>query len=1402
MKHGFFALTCLTLAACLAMVVDGGFPVYANSLPNLAREGTANASATWPDPAYTASMGNDGNLATRWSGLGSGSEWYEIDWTTSQTFNAIALYYQSIASTQIIVQAWNSLTGRFEDVSSMPATASKMNFYFPRVTTTRLRLQNVVSFWEAEVYNFNSSSTPWYDVLPRIVDPADPQTVSTYAANAAIGVGFDPGWSLWFTQAGASADVQRRQSLDSIGVRSIGYNEGFGTSYSPVCEIGAGAPASLLNMYWSWANYGGGTVKWAGDWTWFDDADFARPYTRTGIYSGFPMTYPNGTVATGFIDNDSSDPRRSRVYDAGCSKDIFGNIQTDYSYVAIGPTTGLLYISAAGQYAGLVYFSKDTACPHWAESAAVSTRYGVLEIGINGVWTDNMSSWDSFNSCPLTAGFGEWSVAGFRAYLQKYFTVDQLISYGVIPPGGSYSNLNSFDIRAFLRSLASSKYGWNGSDLSSASWRNAGWVDEPVWRAYEIYKRQVGTQALANYCTSVKAAASAAGQPDFFLMGNDGGPALLGWMRGSIDMYSCELGLDWDPNGGSRGFGLPPFERLSPYYKFVREGAASRFVNIWLYNRSYENQLALDPVVNAIYYEMLATHTMPKVPAPSVSYMAGNTFADKAFLQFVEDAAQPEFGKRVPVEDIGIYCSTSSLLSKCTPGGALLYNVDDPHMHALWGWGTALNELHYQFRMIPEWKLTQNVLRTLKVLIIPNSTVFDSADAAMLDNWVRNDGGLLIVTGDSGSRLGEGHNFEMSGSLTLASLTGVSNYSTAPSSNTQVLGNGRVRYLKSNIGQTFYDATASGRASQLATFSSEMSSILSQSGQHACLLSVNAPASAGITLYQDPVARRIFVDVNNMNVNIAADGLSASVTPTPQINVTVYKPSWWNAYGNELVACAISPTGTVSLPTPTTYSDRIDVTIPSTTYYTSVILSPALPISGAKKISDGNAALLDGQIVSAVFDDCFYVEKPDRTSGLRVAYSGDAVSAGSVVSVAGIMTTTSDGERFLNASDVVGHGQGSVTPLGMTVCSLGGGDLVYTSNGSPAIAQIGVDEGHGLNNIGLLVKICGTVTGVGDGFFCISDGSDVIDASGFAGARVLAGGLGMPDPGTFVCVTGISTLRLINGNYCRCIRPRSQSDILRNEKYTPIGQWDFEGVSPLANKSQACTWDTLTLNGTGAEVSGGKLVLPRYLSGSWKQCSATTMLKTDLGSSGYFKDLTIVAWVDWPGFDANYYGRIAGLFKFSTSSYNLYNLTAAQSILYGGYSGQKWRSYRTWETGYEYVDPGASTAVPPADRTFKIAQVLKQRTDGNSDLTMYWDTGSGLVQLGSSKTVLAANVESFGQFGTNCISGHATGLRYDGFGIMDSMTRVPSTAGSICIEEIRLYGAALTSDEISELDFM
>ncbi len=194
-----------------------------------------------------------------------------------------------------------------------------------------------------------------------------------------------------------------------------------------------------------------------------------------------------------------------------------------------------------------------------------------------------------------------------------------------------------------------------------------------------------------------------------------------------------------------------------------------------------------------------------------------------------------------------------------------------------------------------------------------------------------------------------------------------------------------------------------------------------------------------------------------------------------------------------------------------------------------------------KLLEDECAVTTESAMVTAVFGNVFYVESPNRTAGMRVYRQNHGVTQGALVSVRGIIGTNADTERYIEAAEVTILGTGAVEPLAMRNQFVGGADLLLPGAKWVTVSygQKGVEDGYGLNNIGLLVTTWGKVSEADayEGCFRINDGF------GASTKCIVPEGTAVPEVGDWVGVTGISSCENAGGQVHRLIRLRGQSDI-------------------------------------------------------------------------------------------------------------------------------------------------------------------------------------------------------------------------------------------------------------------
>ena len=209
---------------------------------------------------------------------------------------------------------------------------------------------------------------------------------------------------------------------------------------------------------------------------------------------------------------------------------------------------------------------------------------------------------------------------------------------------------------------------------------------------------------------------------------------------------------------------------------------------------------------------------------------------------------------------------------------------------------------------------------------------------------------------------------------------------------------------------------------------------------------------------------------------------------------------------------------------------------------TETISTPIINLVQAASPAEAKALEDDAYVAltantSATFTDFLYVEDEDRFSGIRVNKPGHSVPANRSAVVNGAMRTSDDGERYIDASDIVTGDTVDVKPVFMNNRAVGGGFWEYDS--VTKAGQAGIAGANGLNNIGLLVRVFGKVTYSGTDYFYIDDGSGVNDGSGHPGVKVMVHEAAVPDEDTFVSFTGVNSCYKDNEQIHRLIHHAS-----------------------------------------------------------------------------------------------------------------------------------------------------------------------------------------------------------------------------------------------------------------------
>ncbi len=203
-------------------------------------------------------------------------------------------------------------------------------------------------------------------------------------------------------------------------------------------------------------------------------------------------------------------------------------------------------------------------------------------------------------------------------------------------------------------------------------------------------------------------------------------------------------------------------------------------------------------------------------------------------------------------------------------------------------------------------------------------------------------------------------------------------------------------------------------------------------------------------------------------------------------------------------------------------------------------------IAQAKLGQLGAQVLLDDVECTGAFNGFFYVEDPWRTNGIRVVSTSNVVR-GARLLVSGTVAVSADHECFITADWVAFRGAPKpqaerVRPVCIPARALAGARFGL----QPAVDKNAFEPGAGLSNVGMLVRLAGTVRRVTgqSAYLYLDDGTLPPFAEGMlGGVRVyVPSGLWLPADGAIRAVTGISSVIDDSGKIVPVLRMRSGDD--------------------------------------------------------------------------------------------------------------------------------------------------------------------------------------------------------------------------------------------------------------------
>ena len=434
---------------------------------------------------------------------------------------------------------------------------------------------------------------------------------------------------------------------------------------------------------------------------------------------------------------------------------------------------------------------------------------------------------------PQWSAFGPWSLEHFKRFLKERLTEVQRRELGIGDP-------DSFDLRQYIanKPFRSRGHRWHFS--------NPEWQDDRIWNLFvcsKLHDSQRLYRGLYDFCKEE----SRRHGSEVVVTGNvipifPGGSLV----REKLDVAHFEHHITGQYGPVTVPPGLPPRGKLGGVVRLA--AAISKVGWCWptVYVPKSFSGSGHENLHKVLAFDCLSNKGVLDYNFQYLDGYSPGSDDSSGFVNCFIKNYSSYYGSRTALADVGLVFPGQSLL-----GSIAIFTMDSNRsLYDYLGWAQAMTELHVQWDVLLDNKLTSSSLSKYRAVVLASAECLSDEAVSALRDYVRA-GGHLIVSGRIGTRLGPE---KLLWKREPAPVLDGAIRTDAP---------GRAYYR---------DTREAGRVDGLSQIKQSLAEALPISSRS---VETEASANVGVCVFAES-SGSLAVDLVNYNVNPATDGLTPS----------------------------------------------------------------------------------------------------------------------------------------------------------------------------------------------------------------------------------------------------------------------------------------------------------------------------------------------------------------------------------------------------------------------------------------------------------------------------------------------------------------------------------------------